>query len=198
MSTDLRSQNDNSKEYRAKREKQRDKLLERALENILTSDRDFRFSNICKVMNILAIDEDRALNANIKQSAISKNKTLKNKIKAFQTRNKVVPKTLNKNKLTEGDLAFELHKCKTFLAEKTDEVNLLKRIIEAENLSEGQDKLIQKTPEYDYKFLTKKLCELMLKDGMMYIHNGSAYLELESNVEFLNETIVKNLGLNNE
>lgn len=197
MNEDLRSLNDNTKEYRAKREKLRDQLLERSLEYILTSDRDFRASNVAKVMTNLATEEDKSFKANIKPSAISKNTKLKRRIEVFQNQNSIVPKKLQDGVMTEGDLAFELHKCKTKLAEKIDENKMLQQIINEENLSKTPDNLIVKKSEFDYKFLSKKLCEYMLKDGLMYVHNGSAYLETESHVEFLDSYLVEQLGLGN-
>ena len=78
---DLRSQNDNSKEYREERAKQTESLLKKTLSYINDSDKNFSHKNICEVMLTLSSEVDRKLKAAISPSAISKNAHLKNILK---------------------------------------------------------------------------------------------------------------------
>lgn len=169
---DLRSQNDNSKEYREKRLKQTKALLKKSLLYIHESDKNFSHKNICTVMQLLATDEDKALHAVISPSAISKNQHYKQIIETYKIQNDIFKQKQNKLHLTEGDLAFELHKCKTILAQKTDEVKILKHIIEKEKLDIKQESISINEQSFDYKNLLKIAYKLMLKDGLTFVDEG--------------------------
>jgi hypothetical protein len=175
---DLRSQNDNSKEYRENRLKQTEKLLKKSLLYIYESDKNFSHKNICTVMQLLATDEDKALRAVISPSAISKNKHYKQIIETYQIQNEIFRKKQNKLHLTEGDLAFQLHKCKTALAQKSDEVKVLKHIMEKEKFEMKEETISINKDFYDYKYLLKEVYQLILKDGLAFIDgHGNMVLE---------------------
>jgi len=174
---DLRSQNDNSREYREKKSKQTEKLLKKSLLYIYESDKNFSHKNICTVMQILATAEDKELNAVVSPSAISKNQHYKQIIETYKIQNKIL-KEKQKKHLTEGDLAFELHKCKTILAQKSDEVKILEHIIEKGKFEIKEETISIGKESFDYKYLLKEAYHLILKDGFAFI-NGHGDMVLE-------------------
>ena len=178
---DLRSQNDNSREYREKRLKQTEELLKKALLYIYESDKNFSHKNICIVMQLLATDKDNELNAVISPSAISKNQQYKQIIETYKIQNDIFKEKQKKLHLSEGDLAFELHKCKTILAQKSDEVKILRHIIEKEKIEVTNNVIEIKEHNFDYKNLLREAYKMMLSDGMSYIDEKSGNMILEEN-----------------
>ena len=175
---DLRSQNDNSREYREKKSKQTEKLLKKSLLYIYESDKNFSHKNICTVMQILATAEDKELNAVVSPSAISKNQHYKQIIETYKIQNEIFKEKQKKLHLTEGDLAFELHKCKTILAQKSDEVKILEHIIEKGKFEIKEETISIGKESFDYKYLLKEAYHLILKDGFAFI-NGHGDMVLE-------------------
>lgn len=185
--SDLRSQNDNSKKYREKRLEQTRQLLKKALSYINSSDKNFSHKNICKSMEILATEDDKKLRATISPSAISKNKSFKQIIETYKIQNDILKEKQNNNKLSEGDLAFELHKCKTHLAQKNDEVLILADIIKREDIN-------IKKEEFDYKFLLKEAIELMILEDVLYKNKWELIVEKDGKV-FVNKQLLDDLGI---
>jgi len=192
---DLRSQNDNSREYREKKSKQTEKLLEKSLLYIYESDKNFSHKNICTVMQILATAEDKELNAVVSPSAISKNQHYKQIIETYKIQNEIFKEKQKKLHLTEGDLAFELHKCKTILAQKSNEVKILKHIIEKEKIEMNSNRIEIKKHDFDYKNLLYRAYELMINDGVAFIYNGNLVLEADKATMIANNQLLQNLGL---
>lgn len=191
---DLRSQNDNSKEYREKKAKQTESLLKKALSYINDSDKNFSHKNICEVMLTLSSEEDRKLKAAISPSAISKNSHLKNIIEIYKTQNDILKQKQKKYHLSEGDMAFELHKCKTILAHKSDEVKLLKDIIQKEQISVEHPVIKIKNEDFDYKHLLKEAYEIMIKENVAYMSGENLILEIDHSI-VANKKLLIELGL---
>lgn len=192
--SDLRSQNDNSREYREKRKKQTESLLKRALSYVKERDKNFSHKNICDVMLILADEEDKKLKAAISPSAISKNQSLKNIIKIYKTQNDILKEKQKKYHLSEGDMAFELHKCKTLLAQKNDEVKILKDIIQKEQISVENQVVKIKNEDFDYKHLLKEAYEIIKKEQVAFISGENLILEIDHSV-VANKKLLIELGL---
>ena len=191
---DLRSQNDNSKEYREQRAKQVESLLKRVLSYINDSDKNFSHKNICEVMLTLSSEEDRKLKAAISPSAISKNLHLKNLIEVYKAQNNILEQKQKQYHLSEGDIAFELHKCKTILAQKSDEVKLLRDVIDKEQISVENQVVKIKNEDFDYKHLLKKAYEIMIKEQVAYMSDENLILELDHSV-IANKKLLTELGL---
>jgi len=193
---DLRSQNDNSRAYREQRLKQTEELLKKSLSYIYDSDKNFSHKNICTVMQILATAEDKELNAVISSSAISKNQHYKQIIETYKIQNDIFKQKQKKLHLTEGDLAFELHKCKTILAQKSDEVKILKHIIEKEKIEVNSQNIEIKEHNFDYKYLLKQAYILMLNDGIVYLNNiGDLVMETDSSRVMATKNLLEELGI---
>jgi hypothetical protein len=191
---DLRSQNDNSREYRESRSKQTEKLLKRALSYIHESDKNFSQKNICITMDILAEEEDIRLNAVIKPSAISKNNHYKAIISAYKNNNNII-ENKKKSNLTEVDLAFELHKCKTFLAQKTDEVIILEDILRKEGIETSDNFITIEKEDFDYKNLLKQAYSLMIDDGLAFLKDENLVLENDITKVIANKKLLLEIGL---
>lgn len=179
---DLRSQNDNSKEYREKKAKQTESLLKKALAYINDSDKNFSHKNICGVMVSLADEEDRKLKAAISPSAISKNLHLKNIIEIYKTQNDILKQKQKKYHLSEGDMAFELHKCKTLLAQKSDEVKMLKDIIDREKITVENSVIGIKNEDFDYKVLLKEAYRIMKEEHVAFLMDENLVREVDQSL----------------
>jgi len=197
---DLRSDNDNSREYREKRLTQTEELLKKSLRFIYDSDKNFSHKNICVIMSTLATDEDKDLNAVITPSAISKNNHYKQIIETYKIQNDIFQEKRNKLHLSEGDLAFEMHKCKTLLAQKSEEVKILKYIIEKEHIEIKSNTIEIKKHSFDYKSLLRKAYEYMLKDGFVFVdkESGNMVTEIDTKMPIANKILLEDLGLLNE
>jgi len=194
---DLRSKNDNSKAYREKRLIRTEELLKKALLYIYESDKIFSHKNICTIMKVLATEEDNKLNAIISPSAISKNQHYKQIIETYKIQNDIFKEKQKKLHMSEGDLAFELHKCKTILAQKSDEVKILKHIIEKEKIEVSSNMIEIKKYDFDYKNLLREAYKIMNKDGLSYIDEKSGDMILEGNTRSLiaSKVLLIDLGL---
>jgi len=193
---DLRSENDNSREYREKRIKQTEALLKKALQFIYSSDKNFSHKNICVVMSTLATDEDKSLNAVISASAISKNNHYKQIIETYKIQNNILKEKKKSLHLTEGDLAFELHKCKTLLAQKSEEVKILKYIIDKEQIEIGRNTIKVEKHSFDYKSLLRQAYDYMMRDGLVFIDkiSGDMIAEVDTKTIIANKMLLEDLG----
>jgi len=198
--TDLRSENDNSKEYREKRVKQTEALLKKALQFIYGSDKNFSYKNICIVMESLATEEDKVLNADISPSAISKNKLYKQIIEIYKIQNNILKTKRTNLHLSEGDLSFELHKCKTLLAQKSEEVKILKHIIEKEKIEVTSNTIQIEKHSFNYKSLLRQAYDYMIKDGLVFIDHISGDMVAEEDIKTViaNKILLEDLGFANE
>lgn len=192
--SDLRSQNDNSREYRERHSKQTEKLLKRALSYIYETNKNFSQKNICITMGILAQEEDIRLNAVIKSSAISKNNNYKAIISAYKNNNNII-ENKKKSNLIEGDLAFELHKCKTFLAQKTDEVIILEDILRKEGIETSDNFITIEKEDFDYKNLLKQAYSLMIDDGLAFLKDENLVLENDITKVIANKKLLLEIEL---
>jgi len=198
---DLRSGNDNSREYREKRLKQTENLLKKSLQFINNSDKIFSHKNICVVMSILATEEDKSLNAVISPSAISKNNHYKQIIETYKIQNNILEERKKSFHLSDGDLAFELHKYKTLLAQKSEEVKVLKYIIEKEQIEVmGNTIKIENKNSFDYKYLLKDAYTYMINDGFAFLdkNSGALVTEADMKTQIANKLLINDLGLTNE
>ncbi len=191
---DLRSNNDNSKVYREMRLDQTRQLLKKALSYINSSDKNFSYKNICKSMEILATEDDKKLRATISASAISKNKSFRQIIETYKIQNDIFKAKQNNNKLSEGDLAFELHKCKTLFAQKSDEVLILTDIIKKEDINPQNCQIDVKKEEFDYKYLLKEAIKLMILEDVLYRHDGEMIVEKNGKL-FANKQLIDDLEM---
>jgi len=192
---DLRSQNDNSREYREKRLKQTEELLKKALRYIYESDKNFSHKNICTIMKVLATEEDNKLNATISPSAISKNQHYRQIIETYKIQNNIFKDKQKKLHLSEGDLAFELHKCKTILAQKSDEVKILRHIIEKEKIEATNDIIEIKKYDFDYKNLLYEAYKIMLNDGLALLYDNNLVFEVDKKKIIANKQLLEKIGL---
>lgn len=192
---DLRSQNDNSKEWREKRAHLTETLLRKALAFINDSNKIFSNKHVCEMMAALASDEDRSFKAVITPSAISKNHRWKNIIQTYEMQNAALISKQKKSKLSEGDLAFELHKCKTLLAQKGDQVKELEAIIKKEGIEPEQSSVIDIGSSYDYKHLLRDAYLAMIEDGFVINYNDTLVLEMDKSQILATKELLLDLGL---
>jgi hypothetical protein len=196
---DLRSTNDNSKEWRDKRLQLTENLLRSALKYIHTSDKDFSQKNVSKVMKLLANDEQKKYKAPISPSAISKSPYWKNIIQSYVLQNELI-KEKKSQKYSQGDLALEIHKCKTLLSIAKNENKIFRS--QLEKLGTSTDTInmstvnITQSSNFDYHFLLKEAYKQMIKDGIMFINSeGNMVLEEDIKRIFATKDLLQDLGI---
>lgn len=193
---DLRSQNDNSREWRDKRAELTEALLRKALSFINESDKKFTNKHVCEMMAVLASDEDRTFKAVISPSAISKNNRWKSIIQTYEMQSAALKAKQKKSKLSEGDMAFELHKCKTLLAQKSDQVKELDAIIKKEGIDTKQSySVVEIGASFDYKHLLRDAYSAMIDDGFVIRHNDALVLEMDKTQTLATKELLLDLGL---
>lgn len=196
---DLRSNNDNSKEWRDKRLQLTENLVRSALKYIHTSDKNFSHKNICQMMKLLANDEQKKYKAPISPSAISKSPYWKNIIQSYVLQNELI-KEKKSQKYSQGDLALEMHKCKTLLSIAKNENKIFRS--QLEKLGTSTDVInmasinIAQSSNFDYYFLLKEAYQEMIQDGLMFI-NSEGNMVSEGNVKriFATKDLLQDLGL---
>ena len=80
MAKDLRSENDNLKEWRNKKKSLTEQLLSRAIQELQSLNAKINQKNVCEMMEKLSTSKDKEYDAVITPSAISKNEVYKNMI----------------------------------------------------------------------------------------------------------------------
>lgn len=196
---DLRSNNDNSKKWRDKRLQLTENLLRSALKYIHTSDKDFSQKNVSQVMELLANDEQKKYKAPISPSAISKSLYWKNIINSYVSQNELIKEKMSQ-KYSQGDLALEIHKCKTLLSIAKNENKIFKS--QLEKLGKSTDTInmstinITQSSNFDYHFLLKEAYQAMIQDGLMFI-NSEGNMVFEGDVKriFATKDLLQDLGI---
>ena len=87
MVKDLRSENDNLKEWRNKKKALTEQLLSRAIQELKSLNAKINQKNVCEMMEKLSTSKDKEYDAVITPSAISKNEQIKEQslMKAFES-----------------------------------------------------------------------------------------------------------------
>ena len=109
MVKDLRSENDNLKEWRNKKKALTEQLLARAIQELQNLNAKINQKNVCEMMEKLSTSKDKEYDAVITPSAISKNEVYKNMI-LEANENSEFKNSKNKKYNTDGDKQFEVFK----------------------------------------------------------------------------------------
>lgn len=193
---DGRSRNDNSKEWREKRAKATEQLLRKALAFIHNADKNFSYKNVCNIMDKPATNEDRLIKAVITPTAISKSAHWKSLIQQHQLHSDSQKLKQKTSQFSTGDMAFELHKCKTLLAQKSDQVRQLEAIIKKEQIDVNRTFLnVTVNESFDYKNLLKSAYIAMINDGFVMLDNGNLVLEMSPSNILATKELLADLGL---
>jgi hypothetical protein len=133
MAKDLRSENDNLKEWRNKKKSLTEQLLSRAIQELQSLNAKINQKNVCEMMEKLSTSKDKEYDAVITPSAISKNEIYKNMILEANEKSKFNNIKNEKYKI-DGDKQFEIFKLKTIIAKQEAKNKELEAIIQRANI----------------------------------------------------------------
>ena len=193
----MRSQNDNLAIWRNKREKLTQELLQNSLLELEKLNAVINQKNVSEMMGKLASSEDKKYNANIKPSAISKNKVLKAMIYEAQSKIKV-----KNNKNTQYSLnaesEYDIFKLKSIIAKKDAKIKEYENILQRANLTDAKSYPVE-TPSETYKLILEDLIRICLNDGFLYLdeHDKNIIHEDDGRI-VISENILRNLNTDYE
>ena len=150
MAKDLRSENDNLKEWRNKKKALTEQLLARAIQEVQNLNAKINQKNVCEMMEKLSTSKDKEYDAVITPSAISKNEIYKNMILEANEKSKFNNIKNEKYKI-DGDKQFEIFKLKTIIAKQEAKNKELEAIIQRANIQNNNSFQVQKNNNIDFQ-----------------------------------------------
>lgn len=191
-SKDMRSQNDNLSAWRKKREGLTQNLLKQALLKLEKINTDISQKNVSIMMEKLASDEDREYKANIKPSAISKNKVLKAMIHEAQGKLKAKANENTQYSL-DAENQYNIFKLKAIIAKKDAKIKEYENIIQRANLTDDKSYTVA-LPSDTYKLILEDLIRVCIDDGFLYADEDNKNILLEDDGRtVIPENILQNL-----
>ena len=183
MVKDLRSENDNLKEWRNKKKALTEQLILRAIQELQNLNAKINQKNVCEMMEKLSTSKDKEYDAIITPSAISKNEIYKNMILEANEKSKFNNINNEKYKI-DGDKQFEIFKLKTIIAKKEAKIKELEAIIDRANIKDNANIYsIHETTNIDYKSIVSDLMNyLMYEQHIAYINNDGNLIDDEGNI----------------
>lgn len=187
---DLRSDNDNLKEWRLEKAALTEKLLSKALDELISIKAVITQKSVCEIMEKIASKEDREYKAIISPSAISKNDIYKNM--CFRAKEKV--KRLEDRKQDykiDGDKQLEIFQLKTIIAKKEVKIKELESIIDSANI---RNNIINSDSRLDnqYKVNESSIKKLLYEVIQLSLNNVFLYKDSSGNLlnEYTNQVIL--------
>jgi len=191
-SKDMRSQNDNLAIWRNRREKLTQKLLQNSLLELEKLNAVINQKNVSEMMEKLASSEEKKYNANIKPSAISKNKVLKAMIHEAQSKIKA-KNNKNTHYSLNAENEYDIFKLKSIIAKKDAKIKEYENIFQRANLPNTKSYPVE-TPSETYKLILEDLIRMCLKDGFLYLdENNKNIIHEDDGRIVISENILKNL-----
>lgn len=197
MVKDLRSENDNLKEWRDKKKFLTEQLLTRAIEELQSLNAKINQKNVCEMMRKLATLEDKECNAVITPSAISKNEIYKNMILEANEKSKF-NNTKNENYKIDGDKQFEIFKLKTIIAKQEAKNKELEAIIQRANIQNNSSYKIQKVNNIDFQSILTDLVNFTKKEGITFLDKDMNLVTESEHKILISTQIIEILKIGNE
>ena len=173
----MRSENDNLATWRKYKEKLTHKLVEKSILELEKIHAKINQKNVSEMMDKLASEEDKKYKANIKASAISKNKVLKAIIAEAQAKQKI--KNSDSSSYTlDAENQYDIFKLKSIIAKKDAKLKEYENIFQRANLTKEKECLIE-SPTNTYKNLLEDLISMSIMEGFVYIDKTSQHLVYE-------------------
>ena len=196
MVKDLRSENDNLKEWRNKKKSLTEQLIIRAIEELQNLNARINQKNVCEMMGKLATSEDMECDAVITPSAISKNKIYKNMILEANEKSKF-NNTKNEKYKVDGDKQFEIFKLKTIIAKQEAKNKELEAIIQRANIQNTNSFQIQKIDNIDFQSILKDLVNFARQEGIAFLDKDLNLITESEHQVLISSQIIKLLNLGN-
>ena len=194
MVKDLRSENDNLKEWRNKKKALTEKLLSRAIQELQSLNAKINQKNVCEMMEKLSTSKDKEYDAVITPSAISKNDVYKNMILEANAKSKFNNIKNEKYKI-DGDKQFEIFKLKTIIAKQEAKNKELEAIIQRANIQNNSSLQIQKANNIDFQSILKDLVNFTIQEGIAFLDKDLNLLTESEHKVLISSQIIKILNL---
>lgn len=196
MAKDLRSENDNLKEWRNKKKALTEQLLVRAIQELQSLNAKINQKNVCEMMEKLSTSEDKKFDAVITPSAISKNEVYKNIILEANEKSKFNNIKNEKYKI-DGDKQFEVFKLKTIIAKQEAKNKELEAIIKRANIQNNSSLQIQKANNIDFQSILKDLVNFARQEGIAFLDKDMNLITESEHQVLISSQIIKLLNLGN-
>jgi hypothetical protein len=196
MEKDLRSENDNLKEWRDKKKSLTEQLILRAIEELQKLNAKIIPKNVCEMMAKIATFEDKKYDAVITPSAISKNMIYKNMILEAKEESKL-NNTKNEKYKIDGDKQFEIFKLKTIIAKQEAKNKELEAIIQRANIQNNNSFQIQKNNNIDFQNILKDLINFTKQEGIVFLDKDMNLITESEHKILISSQIIKLLNLGN-
>lgn len=196
MAKDLRSENDNLKEWRNKKKSLTEQLLSRAIQELQSLNAKINQKNVCEMMEKLSTSKDKEYDAVITPSAISKNEIYKNMILEANEKSKFNNIKNEKYKI-DGDKQFEIFKLKTIIAKQEAKNKELEAIIQRANIQNNSFLQIQKANNIDFQSILKDLVNFTRQEGIAFLDKDMNLITESEHQVLISSQIIKLLNLGN-
>ena len=196
MVKDLRSENDNLKEWRNKKKALTEQLLARAIQELQNLNAKINQKNVCEMMEKLSTSKDKEYDAVITPSAISKNEVYKNMILEANEKSKFNNIKNEKYKI-DGDKQFEVFKLKTIIAKQEAKNKELEAIIKRANIQNNSSLQIQKVNNIDFQSILKDLVNFARQEGIAFLDKDLNLITESKHQVLISSQIIKLLNLGN-
>ena len=196
MAKDLRSENDNLKEWRNKKKALTEQLLARAIQELQNLNAKINQKNVCEMMEKLSTSKDKEYDAVITPSAISKNDVYKNMILEANEKSKFNNIKNEKYKI-DGDKQFEIFKLKTIIAKQEAKNKELEAIIQRANIQNNSSLQIQKANNIDFQSILKDLVNFTRQEGIAFLDKDMNLITESEHQVLISSQIIKLLNLGN-
>lgn len=196
MVKDLRSENDNLKEWRNKKKALTEQLLSRAIQELQSLNAKINQKNVCEMMEKLSTSKDKEYDAVITPSAISKNDVYKNMILEANAKSKFNNIKNEKYKI-DGDKQFEVFKLKTIIAKQEAKNKELEAIIKRANIQNNSSLQIQKVNNIDFQSILKDLVNFARQEGIAFLDKDLNLITESKHQVLISSQIIKLLNLGN-
>ena len=196
MVKDLRSENDNLKEWRNKKKALTEQLLARAIQKLQNLNAKINQKNVCEMMEKLSTSKDKEYDAVITPSAISKNDVYKNMILEANAKSKFNNIKNEKYKI-DGDKQFEIFKLKTIIAKQEAKNKELEAIIKRANIQNNSSLQIQKANNIDFQSILKDLVNFARQEGIAFLDKDMNLITESEHQVLISSQIIKLLNLGN-
>ena len=196
MAKDLRSENDNLKEWRNKKKALTEQLLARAIQELQNLNAKINQKNVCEMMEKLSTSKDKEYDAVITPSAISKNEIYKNMILEANEKSKFNNIKNEKYKI-DGDKQFEIFKLKTIIAKQEAKNKELEAIIQRANIQNNNSFQVQKNNNIDFQNILKDLINFTRQEGIVFLDKDMNLITESEHKILISSLIIKLLNLGN-
>ena len=196
MAKDLRSENDNLKDWRNKKKSLTEQLLARAIQELQSLNAKVNQKNVCEMMEKLSTSKDKEYDAVITPSAISKNDVYKNMILEANAKSKFNNIKNEKYKI-DGDKQFEIFKLKTIIAKQEAKNKELEAIIKRANIQNNSSLQIQKVNNIDFQSILKDLVNFARQEGIAFLDKDMNLITESEHQVLISSQIIKLLNLGN-